>query len=151
MILMICNKCGNEHDTKKKICNSCFNEKYNKQSIRYKEKYTRIPNTKLRKNVCFRCEKVYPDDLDEQTILHHITYDSDNPLDNTIELCRSCHTALHNIRGGHNRWTKTEEWILRNYWGRVPLSKIPIDRSIRAIFQKARKMNLVQKGDKWEI
>tara|TARA_Y100000310_G_C20556182_1_gene750618 strand:- start:327 stop:773 length:447 start_codon:yes stop_codon:yes gene_type:complete len=148
---MICNKCGNEHNGKKKMCNSCFNEKYNKQSVRYKEKYTRIPKKELRKNICFKCQKSYPEDLEEQTVLHHMSYESNNPLDNTIELCRSCHMALHNIKKGYPKWTQTEIWVLKNYWGRVPLSKIPIDRSLRAIFTKARQMNLVQKGDKWEI
>ena len=44
-----------------------------------------------RTNVCEECGCRYPDDLDEQTALHHEVYDPADPLDHTKEVCRSCH------------------------------------------------------------
>ena len=52
-------------------------------------------NENPRTNVCSQCGKSYPEDLSEQTILHHTKYDPDNPLENTIEVCRGCHRKFH--------------------------------------------------------
>jgi hypothetical protein len=43
-----------------------------------------------RTGVCNRCRKVTDD-----TVLHHVTYDDNNPRAHTIELCRSCHALAH--------------------------------------------------------
>jgi len=51
-----------------------------------------------RSNVCSKCGKKYPEDLKQQTHIHHIKYDSKNPLAHTIELCGSCHGIAHGDR-----------------------------------------------------
>ncbi len=48
-----------------------------------------------RTNVCSVCGRKYPDELKEQTCIHHTKYDPEHPLDNTVELCRSCHLSIH--------------------------------------------------------
>lgn len=52
-----------------------------------------------RTNICSECGRQYPEDLKHQTVMHHEHYDSDDPLEDTIELCKSCHGKLHNPRG----------------------------------------------------
>ena len=49
----------------------------------------------IRDNVCSDCGKRYPEELKQQTRLHHEKYDAENPLAHTIELCHSCHRKLH--------------------------------------------------------
>lgn len=68
---------------------SCLNRRltFNKKLLRFPEQF--------RINVCSECGKSYPNELSERTHLHHIKYDEDDPLSNTIELCRSCHAKLH--------------------------------------------------------
>lgn len=52
-----------------------------------------------RKNICSECGQRYPEELKHQTVMHHENYNSDDPLENTIELCKSCHGKLHYRRG----------------------------------------------------
>ena len=49
----------------------------------------------IRKNVCSTCGKCYPEELKQQTRLHHEKYDRKQPLAHTVELCHSCHRILH--------------------------------------------------------
>lgn len=49
----------------------------------------------FRTNTCSSCRRSYPNELKQRTHLHHWSYDEENPLSNTIELCRSCHITLH--------------------------------------------------------
>ena len=49
-----------------------------------------------RTNVCTKCGHKYPEDLKQQTCMHHEKYDPENPLAHTVELCKSCHNRLHN-------------------------------------------------------
>jgi len=48
-----------------------------------------------RTNICSKCGKRYPEELRSQTTIHHLKYDLEEPLANTIELCRSCHSKEH--------------------------------------------------------
>ena len=50
-----------------------------------------------RTNICSECGRKYPEELKRQTVLHHTTYDSTNPLLHTIELCASCHVKRHGL------------------------------------------------------
>ena len=47
---------------------------------------------------CSLCGKSYPEDLIRQPSIHHIEYDPENPLANTVELCNSCHAKQHDHR-----------------------------------------------------
>jgi hypothetical protein len=56
-----------------------------------------------RKGICSQCSKKIGDPYInhkgehskiKMTQLHHLKYDDDHPLDNTIELCDSCHSKL---------------------------------------------------------
>jgi len=49
-----------------------------------------------RTNVCHNCGRKYPEELRQQTAMHHIEYNSEDPLAFTVELCFSCHTSFHN-------------------------------------------------------
>lgn len=92
------------------LCKKCFNKIYNKKwnpinnpinssinnprRITFKGKQFYLVDNP-RTNICSNCGKKYPEELIRQTDLHHIIYDNDNPILNTIELCLSCHTKLH--------------------------------------------------------
>lgn len=47
-----------------------------------------------RKNICSACNKSLPNDLKQQTAIHHWFYLETNPLFGSIELCGSCHKKL---------------------------------------------------------
>jgi len=49
-----------------------------------------------RTNKCSFCGKTHPEQLKNQTSLHHIEYDEEHPLNHTVELCIACHMRLHN-------------------------------------------------------
>lgn len=69
-----------------------------KDTFEFKGKHIRAPG--LRKNICSKCGKKYPQDLTMQTHLHHEEYDEGDPRAHIIELCSGCHTRLHNeLRG----------------------------------------------------
>ncbi len=44
-----------------------------------------------RTNVCTKCGRKYPEDLKQQTSMHHEKYDLEDPLAHTTELCVFCH------------------------------------------------------------
>lgn len=48
-----------------------------------------------RKGICSKCDKSIEKGEVERTVLHHLKYDPDNPLENTVELCPSCHRLEH--------------------------------------------------------
>lgn len=52
-----------------------------------------------RKGVCSECGRQYPEELKHQTVMHHEHYNSEDPLKDTTELCKSCHGKLHYERG----------------------------------------------------
>ena len=51
-----------------------------------------------RTGVCTNCGRKYPGELKRQTSMHHETYDRQNPLEHTVELCVSCHNKLRNSK-----------------------------------------------------
>jgi len=78
------------------------NPHYKDNKDRLKKQFTFLdgtitPEANLRKNVCHECGKTYPDELKEQTCMHHMFYDEINPTAWIVELCRPCHTSLHNL------------------------------------------------------
>jgi len=60
----------------------------------FNEKLLRFPE-EFRINICEYCGKSYPNELSERTHLHHTKYDEEDPLEYTVELCRSCHITEH--------------------------------------------------------
>jgi len=64
---------------------------YAKKSFRYKNKKIHLKENP-RTGVCYFCNK-----QNTLTHIHHIKYDDNDPLANTIELCRSCHTRWHRL------------------------------------------------------
>lgn len=49
-----------------------------------------------RTGICTICKKSIHKGEIKRTNLHHLKYDDYNPLNNTIELCPSCHKIEHN-------------------------------------------------------
>ena len=92
------------------ICKNCYNircrdpKKY-KPSQDKSDKKWRLKRIKFlgktiyvsenRTNVCTKCGRKYPEELTQQTCMHHEIYDHQNPLAHTIELCKPCHNRLH--------------------------------------------------------
>jgi len=109
----LCKKCGAKRQRQWKNKNrDHFNEymrEYRKNNPHYKDNKQRLkkqftfldgsitPEVNLRNNVCHECGKIYPAELKEQTCMHHMFYDEDNPTAWVVELCRPCHTALHSL------------------------------------------------------
>jgi hypothetical protein len=120
-----CNFCGIEANSKEElslftlnneckygrtnICHQCWREQYGKKwelinnpkHVLFGKKWF-CPSDNPRINICSKCGKKYPEELKSQTHIHHESYDSHNPLDNTVELCHSCHTTLHQLQ----RWKR---------------------------------------------
>ncbi len=108
------------HD-RRTICKRCFNTQYQKGG-KYHETVTNYRRKSLKKrreynmrlinfdgkliyleesprsNVCLLCNKRYPNELEQQTSMHHWYYDSENVLIGTQELCTSCHLSLPRTR-----------------------------------------------------
>jgi hypothetical protein len=61
---------------------------YRPYSFKYKD-VTFYLNFNPRKGICTECK-----DITTKTHLHHTKYDDDHPLENTIELCETCHGKL---------------------------------------------------------
>lgn len=61
-----------------------------------------------RTNVCSICNRKYPDDLKQQTSMHHVEYHPTTPLQDTIEICASCHAKIHHLgmKKGNIPWNK---------------------------------------------
>ena len=62
-------------------------QNYRPYSFKYRDELFYL-NFNPRKGFCSQCYRV------GKTHLHHTKYDDDNPLDNTIELCDSCHGTI---------------------------------------------------------
>jgi len=73
---------------------AAIKKKSRSNRIRFRGKEVRFDEAP-RTNKCSNCGKVYPDELDRRTCLHHLKYDLDDPLAHTIELCTECHARLH--------------------------------------------------------
>jgi len=69
-------------------------KKGSQRAIWFKDKKIFYP-ANPRINVCSNCSKRYPEDLKSQTVIHHTHYNSLDPLEDTIELCKRCHGKLH--------------------------------------------------------
>jgi len=87
------------------ICKQCYSKKYVKKEyslnrINFKNKTINLDKNP-RINTCSNCGKSYPDELTTQTHLHHFKYDESNPTKYTIELCNSCHQAVHKTSKKH--------------------------------------------------
>jgi len=63
-----------------------------KSWVSYKGK-TIILDFEPRIGICSKCGK-----NDERTALHHMSYDDEDPLKNTIEVCVGCHNKIHKRR-----------------------------------------------------
>ena len=97
------------------LCNKCQNinyrpgGKWRESAVRSYRKWDAIKNPRRirflgrridfpqnpRTNICSHCHRRYPSELKRQTTMHHVFYNSDNPLEGTIELCTSCHNKIH--------------------------------------------------------
>jgi hypothetical protein len=97
----ICKKCSNSFYRKggkyfentRKLITEWKRENSTRQ-INFKGQRKYFPNP-VKQNICMKCGQKYPEELDAPTHLHHITYNSKNPLKGTVELCRPCHFGLH--------------------------------------------------------
>lgn len=88
-----------DRENKLAVCSNCYNMKINseyykhkyKSKIKYKGRYIYLKH-EPRVGVCNWCRKVAPFDT-PYTELHHDErmYNDSNPLENTIELCKTCH------------------------------------------------------------
>lgn len=76
-----------------------------KQSILFKDKQVHL-NKDIRAGQCMRCGlKVGDEYIDyygkttviQRTNMNHITYDENNPLLDTVEMCVGCHTRFHKL------------------------------------------------------
>ncbi|KKL28390.1 hypothetical protein LCGC14_2375640 [marine sediment metagenome] len=106
----ICKKCGNQQmrdplkykpsrDRNSKKWNSINGPINDPKRIGFLGKQIRFKENP-RTNVCSECGRGYPDELKQQTVMHHEKYDLRNPLAHTVELCHSCHTTLHHRERG---------------------------------------------------
>lgn len=73
-----------------------YNPLHNPKKIRFSGKRILLRENP-RTNICSQCGRRFPEELKRQTNVHHIRYDSKNPLDFTVELCNSCHAKLHHV------------------------------------------------------
>ena len=74
-------------------CQKCafklfLTSKYTKRRLTYRGKKITFPYN-IRSGICQWCKKK------GITFLHHIKYHDDNPLKDTIEICKSCHSKHH--------------------------------------------------------
>jgi len=69
------------------------NQKRNPRRIGFESKRILLDENP-RTNVCSMCGRKYPEELDEQTHMHHNSYDKSDPLADTRELCRECHAKI---------------------------------------------------------
>jgi len=71
------------------LCKSCHNKiitvpKWSSRRITFKDKRLYVKENP-RTGICSNCGST------KDTEIHHITYDNNNPLMNTVELCSVCH------------------------------------------------------------
>jgi len=69
---------------------------FNKRMVKFGDKRVYVKGeSEPRTGICSICKRsIHKGEID-RTALHHFNYDSDNPLDNTIELCFNCHADQH--------------------------------------------------------
>lgn len=109
-----------DKDKSKLICARCHNrierkahpEKQREYSARYCAKYPERRKATLkkqvsfmgkrirlkfnpRKGVCQECGRSVSKGEIKQTLIHHLKYDTTDPLKHTVELCLSCHFKKH--------------------------------------------------------
>jgi hypothetical protein len=127
-------ECWNRYEGKH-CCRKCYNRlftnpKYNpqtrlrwskilgKRQILFKKKSIRL-KFNPRTGQCSQCKKKVGDEFVncyskvakmKRTAMHHINYDNDNPLENAIELCASCHAK--------------ESWRLGQCWNYKQRAKL---------------------------
>jgi hypothetical protein len=97
----LCKNCANSQlrkDGKYGQIRTNFNLEMKTRRIRFKNKRVLMP-TIIRTNICSKCGKKYPEELEQQTSLHHIKYDEEHPCDNLMEFCNSCHIKIHHTQG----------------------------------------------------
>jgi len=99
---ILCHKCyrrryyenNQERELKlsEKWCNinRILRKSYTKRIFRFKDKRITVDH-EVRIGVCSKCGKSIKKQEIKRTHLHHEKYDEDNPLNNTKELCVSCH------------------------------------------------------------
>lgn len=105
------------------ICTNCYGQIFRvRHRITYKR--SRIDLTvDPRVGVCNLCRAVMPFDC-KRTDIHHLRYNDEYPLRDTLELCIACH-----LKEG---WS--DGVYLYNQWGpyqtnRVALTHVPLTRS----------------------
>ena len=81
-----------------------------------------------RKGICLNCNRTVESGDIKFTVLHHTSYDFNNPLANTVELCVMCHRIIHPkiheyISAKYNpcticgiKWTRSKNQICRDCW-----------------------------------
>ncbi len=92
-----CKNCKNKmrsKDGKYEIATKENHKKSNSRTIKFLGKKIFLEKNP-RTNICSQCERKYPNELKQQTIIHHDEYDEKNPLSYTREVCRSCHDKIH--------------------------------------------------------
>ena len=97
-----CKKCRNNQyrdPLKYRVPRDKAHKKWNLKRIMFLGKHIRFKENP-RTNTCTECGRSYPEELKQQTVMHHEKYDPRNPLAHTVELCHSCHTTLHNRERG---------------------------------------------------
>lgn len=94
----ICKKCRNSQmrdPLKYRASRDRASKKLIPKQINFLGKHIRLKKNP-RTNICTKCGHKYPEELKQQTSIHHEIYDRQNPLAHTIELCKPCHNRLHN-------------------------------------------------------
>lgn len=88
----------NHDNDNNKLCRKCWRRYYYNRLLAAEFRLTRLHThgrqfyfkyEKLRTGVCIKCKKKA-----RITNLHHEKYNANDPLENTIEVCRSCHTNI---------------------------------------------------------
>ena len=103
--LFLCNKCYFNHiinPIRNPIIRPFYKPLYKGHWLHYKDKILTLKHNP-RKGICSRCNKkigdIYIDKNGkertiERTHIHHLEYNDNNVLENTVELCHSCHTKV---------------------------------------------------------
>jgi hypothetical protein len=118
--LFICAKCHKKYFWTRKIPQIKTKEAIkltNQKAIFYKQKHKRLPSNP-RKGICSNCNKQIGDEYINSkgevarikyTNIHHLEYDDNNLLKDTVELCASCHgkeTIQKRIESGWIPYTR---------------------------------------------
>lgn len=172
MALRVCRDCGKEALTesdlelfardkdvsygRKNLCKSCaairqkewrknhpyYCRRYYAKRINYKGKSITLDKSP-RQNICSSCGKKYPEELKNQTCIHHDKYDDEDVLLYTRELCGSCHNKLR--KGTHRVPLKVQKERWRA-WRYSPEVKARIAENYKAWVQKKK----IEDPEWWE-